>query len=198
MSPLHIQRFSGAEIQPYIPELARLRITVFREFPYLYDGSLAYEEHYLQTYINSPQSMMAVAFDGSTIVGATSALPLRDETPELQQPFVEHGYAIDSLFYFGESVLLPPYRGHGVGVRFFEERESQARTWGYQTACFCAVERPPDHPARPQGYIPLDAFWSKRGYTKHPELMTTMTWKEVGEEAESPKPMGFWLKSLTK
>jgi len=35
---IRIKRYSGAALQQYIPELARLRIEVFRDFPYLYDG----------------------------------------------------------------------------------------------------------------------------------------------------------------
>jgi hypothetical protein len=37
---IRIERCSGAALQPCIPELARLRFEVFREFPYLYDGIL--------------------------------------------------------------------------------------------------------------------------------------------------------------
>ncbi|WP_371413269.1 hypothetical protein [Methylophaga sp. SB9B] len=53
-----------------------------------------------------------------------------------------------------------------------------------------------DHPRRPAGFRPLDNFWRKRGYEKHPELHTTFSWKELDEEHESPKPMTFWMKKL--
>ena len=55
------QRVIGAAIAPHVPDLARLRIEVFREFPYLYDGAEDYERKYLQTYINSPRSLMRVS-----------------------------------------------------------------------------------------------------------------------------------------
>jgi len=42
---IRIERRSGPALLPYIPELARLRIEVFRDFPYLYDGSLDYEKN---------------------------------------------------------------------------------------------------------------------------------------------------------
>lgn len=41
---IHVVRKSGTDLIPYIPELARLRIQVFRDFPYLYDGTLDYEK----------------------------------------------------------------------------------------------------------------------------------------------------------
>lgn len=59
---------------------------------------------------------------------------------------------------------------------------------------FCAVQRPLDHPRRPPQYVPLDAFWERRGYTRHPELHTLMTWQDVDEASESPKRMVFWLR----
>ena len=44
---LRVASLTGEEIAPALRALARLRIAVFRDWPYLYDGSLAYEEKYL-------------------------------------------------------------------------------------------------------------------------------------------------------
>ena len=50
---------------------------------------------------------------------------------------------------------------------FFDRREAQARSLGRFThSAFCAVVRPPDHPLRPKDYVPLDAFWGRRGYDR--------------------------------
>ncbi len=192
---IKIERFSGEALIPYIPELARLRIEVFRDFPYLYDGDLAYEEKYLQTYIQCPESVIVLAFDGDKIIGASTAIPLKYETDEVKKPFIEQGYDPETIFYCGESVLNKNYRGLGIGVRFFEQREAHAADLGgFQHICFCCVERPLDHPRRPADYVPLDKFWNKRGYVKHLELKTTYTWKDLDDATETPKPMTFWLK----
>lgn len=194
---LEIKRLSGAAITDYLDDLARLRIEVFRSFPYLYAGSPEYEKRYLRTYVASPASVIVVVLDGTRVVGASSGIPLADETAELRQPFLAHGYRLEPIFYCGESVLLPEYRGHGLGVRFFEEREAHARALGrFERVCFCAVERPADHPRRPADYVPLDAFWQRRGYQRHPELRAEMTWQDLDEPQESPKPMVFWTKPL--
>ncbi len=194
---LTFQRLSGEALVNYLPALAQLRIRVFREWPYLYDGDLAYEERYLQTYIQAPDSVIVLAFDGDQVVGAATGVPLKHETPEVKQPFIAAGFDIDTLFYCGESVLMPAYRGQGAGVAFFEQRESHARdTGGFKACCFCGVQRPEDHPARPADYVPLDRFWQHRGFRKYPELHTTFSWKELGETQESPKPMAFWMKQL--
>ena len=194
---LNLIRLSGPELTRYIPELAQLRIQVFRDWPYLYDGDLAYEEKYLQTYIEAPNSVIVLALDDDKVVGASTGIPLQYETDEVKQPFIDAGFDIDRIFYCGESVLLSHYRGQGAGVAFFEHREQHAQSIGnIEYSCFCGVQRPDDHPARPSDYIPLDNFWRKRGYEKHPELNTTFSWKELGEADESPKPMTFWMKKL--
>jgi GNAT superfamily N-acetyltransferase len=183
---IHVERKSGAALLPYISELARLRIEVFRDFPYLYDGTIEYEQKYLQTYIDHPDSVIVLAFDddNNKIVGASTAIPMRDETPELQKPFLEQGYDIEKVFYCSESVLNKFYRGLGLGVKFFEEREAHAaELGGFEHITFCCVERPADHP-----------FWNKRGYFKHPELITTYKWKDLDDTEETEKPMTFWLK----
>ncbi|MCK9394713.1 MAG: GNAT family N-acetyltransferase [Methylobacter sp.] len=192
---IRIERWSGPALEQFIPELARLRIEVFRDFPYLYDGDIDYEKKYLQTYIDCPESVIVIAFDGDKVVGASTAIPMKYETEELKKPFLEHGYNLDEVFYCSESVLDKNYRGLGIGVRFFEEREAHAEELGgFKTICFCCVERPVDHPRRPAGYVPLDQFWTKRGYVKHPELHTTYIWKDLDDVDETPKPMTFWLK----
>ena len=194
---LRIQRLSGSDINACLPELARLRIQVFREFPYLYDGSAAYEEKYLQTYVDAPDSVMVLVWDGDRVVGASSGLPLEAEPPTVIEPFLAHGYDPRRIFYYGESVLLPEYRGRGLGKRFFEEREAHARALGhFAIACFCAVERPVDHPRRPAGYVSLAPLWNQQGFVRHPELHTTFSWQDLDESVESPKPMVFWLKRL--
>ncbi len=192
-----IKSCSGGDAADFFDDLARLRITVFRAFPYLYEGSTEYEKKYLATYAQSKGAVFVLAFDGDKVVGASTGMPMADETDEVKAPFIAAGRDPSKIFYFGESVLLPEYRGHGLGVRFFEEREAHARKLGLATCTFCAVERPANHPRRPADYVPLNSFWNKRGYTHHPELKTTFTWQDLDEQAQSPKPLSFWIKELT-
>jgi GNAT superfamily N-acetyltransferase len=187
----------GAEILHVLQPLARLRIAVFRDFPYLYEGSIAYELDYLQTYVRSSRAMVYAAWDGTALIGATTCIPLADETADVQAPFKAAGMDIDSIFYFGESVLLPAYRGQGLGHRFMDVRETHAWHYGgYTMTCFCAVQRPEDHPLRPVGYRPLDGFWQSRHYTKRSDLQTTMRWQDIDAAEETDKPMTFWTKFL--
>ncbi|GLR67395.1 GNAT family acetyltransferase [Acidocella aquatica] len=173
-----------------------MRVCVFREFPYLYDGNTAYEQTYLRTYAQAPGAAVVVAWDGEHVAGASTCLPLAAETPNVQKPFLDAGVDISKVFYFGESVLERAYRGQGIGVKFFDAREAQARATGHAITTFCAVQRPADHPLRPAGYVPLDEFWHHRGYTKRPDLTCVMSWRDVGAAVESEKTMTFWTKTL--
>lgn len=194
---LQVRRIAGAELGPWLDAVARLRIAVFRDWPYLYAGDLAYERDYLRAYARSPDSVFVLAFDGDEVVGASTGLPLADDTDEFQRPFRDAGRAVDDVFYFGESVLLPAYRGLGLGHRFFDEREAHAAALGrFAWTGFCAVDRDPADPRRPAGHRGNEAFWTKRGYVRQPGLTVHLAWQEIGETAPTEKPLTFWLRPL--
>lgn len=88
---MQIRLLQGAAIAPHIPDLAHLRLTVFREFPYLYDGTPEYEARYLATYAESPDSLFVLALDGERVVGVSTGLPMADETEAFQRPLPRRG-----------------------------------------------------------------------------------------------------------
>jgi len=187
----------GREALPWIPALAGLRIRVFRDFPYLYDGDPDYEEDYLRTFAGAPGSILVAALDGEQVVGASTGMPLAQETENIRGPWAAMGADVSRIFYYGESVLLKPYRGQGAGLEFFRRREAHARRLdGFERLCFCAVLRPSDHPLRPADYVPLDGFWRKRGFRPVEGLTCRIPWKDLGEREETPKPLQFWQKFL--
>ena len=192
---ISVQTFTGEELSKFIPAVAQLRIEVFRDFPYLYDGNREYEDRYLKRYIESQDSVIAIAFDGDEVIGASTAIPLRHESDYILKPFLDSAIDPDDVFYLGESVLKKNYRGRGIGVRFFEERERHAKhLGGFRCIAFCAVERPLDHPNRPRDYVPLDEFWRHRGYEKDNKLKAVFKWKDLNDQQETEKSMVFWLK----
>lgn len=195
-SNILIRTLTGEALTASLDALADLRIAVFRAFPYLYDGDKIYERDYLAAYAASPGAIVAGAFDGNRLIGAATAAPMADHAAEFAEPFKARGYDIARIFYFGESVLLPAYRGHGIGHAFFDRREERARELGFAQASFCAVIRPPDHPARPADYSPLDPFWRKRGFAPVDGLVGQFSWKDTGEAAETQHDMQFWVKAL--
>jgi GNAT superfamily N-acetyltransferase len=189
--------FRGSDIENIFENLAQLRITVFRDYPYLYEGTLEYERAYLQTYSNAERAFVFTVFDDEKLVGATTCIPLEDETWEVKKPFLEANLNIESIFYFGESILSKEYRGLGLGNRFFEERENHAKRFGtFDVVCFCAVQRENNHPLKPKDYRALDDFWMKRGYKKQINLESSFEWLDIGEPKPTNKPMIYWMKNI--
>lgn len=194
---ISVERLRGAELERALDALSTLRIEVFRAYPYLYEGSLAYEQEYLRGFAASPESALVVARDDRQIVGASTAMPLVAHADEVVPPLRAAGFDPTRVYYFGESVLRASHRGHGIGHRFFDLREQAAREHGYTITAFCAVERAHDDPRRPSDHRALDPFWQGRGYQKRPEIVATFRWRDLGDAVESDKRMVFWIKELT-
>ena len=78
-----IECVQGADIERHLPALAQLRIEVFREFPYLYVGSLDYERTYLVNYASSPAALVVIARDADRIIGTSTAMPLTTHSDDV-------------------------------------------------------------------------------------------------------------------
>ncbi|UWQ74438.1 GNAT family N-acetyltransferase [Leisingera sp. M658] len=193
---IRVEATTGVALEAALDDVAHLRIKVFRAWPYLYDGDLAYEREYLQNYRDSPRAVVVGAFDGETLVGASTGAPLSDHADDFAAAFEGTGIDLNGVFYCAESVLLPECRGSGVGHGFFDARESHARKHGFSKTAFCSVQRPADHPLRPADYAPLDPFWRKRGYAPLEGAIAHFFWKDVDQPGETSKPLQFWIRDL--
>ncbi len=190
-----VRVLTGDALADALPDVARLRIDVFRDWPYLYDGDADYERDYLRAY-QSPGAVVVAAMDGDRIVGAATGAPMSDHAADFGAAFAGRAEPLSDIFYCAESVLLRAYRGHGLGHAFFDAREDHARALGARWSAFCSVIRPADHPMRPADYWPLDAFWRKRGYAPMPGAVAHFSWKDLGQATETEKTLQFWMKPL--
>ncbi|MCD8525997.1 MAG: GNAT family N-acetyltransferase [Alphaproteobacteria bacterium] len=195
---MEVLPLTGNALHDALPALADLRIRIFRAWPYLYDGTLDYEEKYLKKFSEAEGALVVVARDDNGhIVGASTASPLLGHADEFAAPFAARGHNPNRVFYFGESVLLPEYRGHGIGHKFFDYRENHARQSGnYDIAAFCAVVREEADTRKPDDYQPLDIFWNKRGFTREENMLASFNWKEIDSADEISHNMQFWIKKL--
>jgi GNAT superfamily N-acetyltransferase len=191
-----VRALTGDDLEAALDGVAALRISVFRDWPYLYDGSLEYERAYLQTYRDSPGALLVGAFDGERLVGASTSTPMEEHAEAFAGPLRQIGLPVTSILYGAESVLLPAWRGQGLGHRFFDLREAHARKLGRSHVAFCSVMRPDDHPMRPAHFRTNDAFWLGRGYTPLPGVFAEFSWKDLGDREETKKPLQFWMRAL--
>jgi GNAT superfamily N-acetyltransferase len=193
---LRIEPLRGRGIAAVLDDLAALRISVFRAFPYLYEGDRDYERRYLGRFAAAPRAFVAAAFDGERLVGAATASPMEEHEDDFAAPLAAAGIPPETVYYCAESVLLADYRGQGIGHRFFDLREAEGRALGRSHAAFCAVIRPEDHPARPPDYRPLDPFWRKRGYAPLDGAVARFAWRDLGDAEETEKPLQLWIRRL--
>lgn len=70
---------AGEAVTPWLEQVAALRIAVFRDWPYLYQGDPDYEARYLARYARSPGSVFVLALDAGAVVGASTGMPLDEE-----------------------------------------------------------------------------------------------------------------------
>lgn len=195
MSQFRFRQVSGKDIRNVIRELSQIRIQVFKEWPYLYDGSLEYERQYLQNYFDHPRSLCILVSVDEKVVGVSTLMPLEGEHGDLKNPVLEAGYDISKIFYYGESCLLPEYRGSGIYPELFKRRLEHVESFGdeYHKICFCSVIRPDEHPLKPPDYRPLNEFWKRQGFERIPGLEMSYDWKDIGDSAETKKKLAVWM-----
>lgn len=196
LDEIDVRALTGTDLEASLDGVAALRIAVFRDWPYLYDGSLDYERAYLDTYRNNTGALLVGAFHDGQLIGASTSTLMEDHAEAFSRPFKATHLPLSRILYGAESVLLPQYRGIGLGHRFIDLRESHARAMGRSHVAFCSVQRPLTHPARPANARTNDAFWLGRGYHQLPGVLAEFSWKDVGDTAETTKQLQFWMREL--
>ena len=121
---LSLRSVIGEAVGAHTDDIAGLWAAVLRDWPHLYDGQAEHGADlplpYLHACAQSWRSIAVLAFDGDALVGAATGLPLADAPGLAQRAFAAVGLDVARVFLCGESVLLPGYRGRGIGHRFFD------------------------------------------------------------------------------
>lgn len=188
---------TGEQISSFVPEIAKLRIEAFVEYPFLYEGDIEYEKKYLEKFFTMQDAIVIIAFDKEEIIGIATGYPFRYESDEMKKTFSENNRNPEEYYCYGESIVRKSYRMQGIGKHLSLEREKFARDLNlYHYICFFTREPKQNDPKRPENYRPLDPFWQKLGFAKHPELYGMIPYQEIGEAEETPKKMVYWIKEL--
>lgn len=194
MSSVQIEVLKGKEVLPYLSDLATLRISEFKNYPYLYDGNIEREGEYLSTYAKCKDFVMLVMLDQEKVIGATTGLPMKEEDDDFKAAFDGAKYDINDIFYIGETIILPQYRNKGLSRRMLKKIEQQAKDQGYRLLSLATINRSSDDIRQPKDYISVDGLWQKYGYEKQADIKASLSWCEVGQSEETIQEMIFWLK----
>lgn len=184
----------GKEIYPYIQDLARLRISIFREYPYLYDGNDTYEAKYLSKFSEVEDTYVVLIFDNDKVIGAFTGIPIRFEDETIVKHIPQD--KVNDTYYLSEILLDKNYRGKGIGAQLLHQLEDKIISLKkYKRFYFASVIRPENHPEKPKDYKSLDTMWLSNGY--QPTSFTcTLSWKEISEEVETEKTLALWEKEI--
>lgn len=187
---------TGTAIADVLDDLATLRLDIFPEYPYLYQGRREDEITYLGTYAEAPDACVILAYDGNTIVGVATGMPLVHEDTQMLYAFTETTFPLNEVYYVGELLFRPAYRNGGLGQKLLARLESHIRSLDRYSKLTCAtVERPNDHPLRPRDHIPITRFLARNGFGRLPGVTTSFMWREI-DGVKRDHPMQFWIKDL--
>jgi len=187
---------TGSAVETCLEELASLRLNIFREYPYLYDGHREDELKYLRLYVDTPDAFVISVNESGEMIGAATGIPLRHEHASMVNPFADTSYPIDELFYVGEVLFYPSYRDRGLGMRLLGRIYEYVRNLGNYRYLTCAtVVKQDNHPVCPESYIQIDRFLERTGFVMLPDVTTSFAWKEI-DGINCEHPMQFWVKEL--
>ncbi|MES2122596.1 MAG: hypothetical protein V4492_07465 [Chlamydiota bacterium] len=197
MTDIHVRTFTGTALKPYLHSLAKLRMEVFKEYPFFEEPDLYREMQALRRIASLKESVGVLIFDGITLVGSALGYPLEFEEPAVIKPFEEKHLDIHAYYLFTESLLLKSYRSRGIGHHFFDAREAHVSyNKKYKHICFYIPDIAQNMELKPEDTLPLFDFWRKRGYVPHHEMKFALQWTAIGEAHPSDKQMSFWIKDL--
>lgn len=188
---------NGSQALSYMNDIADLRICCFREYPYLYDGTVQGEQEYLEIYFRTENSVFVIVIENQKVVGVITGIPIEEFLSPLLNLLDENEIATDSIFYFGDMILCKRLRGKGIGHQMYKKFEEWVRSKKkYKEIVGCTIIRPYDDLRKPKNYVSLDGYWIKKGFVKHPKLVVWFPWREVGTNKEIQHPLCIWSKNL--
>lgn len=184
--PIRLEVLQGEAIKEHSQEFASLCHVIYGEYPYLYDGKDAGYEEYINSYADSKNSIVCMAFDGKKVIGAAAGMPLAESRDYYQAPFNALGIDVKPFFYLSELIVLKEYRGKGIGTSLYNLTEDLVKKEGcFPKITCCAMEN-------------ANPLWIKLGFQKHPEIAYDSFWTNIGDQDESPHHLVFWVKELQK
>lgn len=198
---MSLEIITSTNLESYLDIIADFRIKYFKEFPYLYEGTIDYEKHYLQGFAKDPKSILILIKFENRVIAVSTALPLMSEADILDDTsarFKEAGYQPEDFFYYSEVLIAPDFRKEGLLRKIYAIREKWARSFGFNQLTLATVIREKTHPLRPSGYVEIESIWKHFGFQKT-SIEIDYKWPTIfpdGSVKEVNNKMVFWHKAL--
>lgn len=187
----------GHKAEPSLEAIASLRLDIFREYPYLYEGLRDDELRYLRSYAEKPGACVILVEDAGKTIGAATGMPLKHEDQHLLDSFAGTAHLIDKSYYVGELLFYRDYRHRGFGSRLLARIEEYVRSLGPYSHLVCmTVMRPPDHLLCPADYAPIERFLARTGFVPMAGITSTIAWREI-DGVRRDHLLQFWRKDLS-
>lgn len=194
---IRVETFQGHQITPYIHKIVQLCDKMYREYPYFYNGDNEGYQSYLESYAQSKDAIISLAFEGEKAVGIAAGIPMSKTRNLYQQTLLEHGYNLHTLFYLGEFGLKAEYQGQGIEETLYRNIENYVNKDGHFSAiCFWEIDDSLNSRQKQLGYLLKDDFWKRLGFVRRPELNFLIFWTNINETQESAHSAVYWMKNM--
>lgn len=197
---LILKVFLGNEARRYSQQMARVYINMFKEFPYLYEGSIVEcEKNYLEGYFISNLSRILLLFKNERVVGVSVSLPV-DEVKEtkIKSTFLKKQLDTSKYFYIGGTVIEEPFRSLELIRTISKYHETHAKNNGYSQLVFVTVKRNPFHPSQTVNYRTLEPIWQHLGYSLVEGIEVKDKWKQADTHQEEENTLHIWTKAVNR
>lgn len=180
----------GEKIQSRLSEIIILCDTIYRQYPYLYNGDDAGYTEYVRSYSASPNSVVILAFANDEAIGIAMGMPMKETREYYTAPFTAHYMDVNDIFYLGEFGIKPEHHQLGISFDMYRQFEEIVRaTQKFSTIAFWEI-------LNPMKCEELHQAYRATGFSYHPELSFELWWQNIGETNESAHLAQYWIKSL--
>ncbi len=193
-----VRLLTGQEIISVLPFIAQQRITAFREYPYLYQGTMESESPYLVLYSGWKDTAVALAYLDDKPVGLLTGMPLTkfDEHCPSIEVFKKENLKPESCYYFPELIILSEHRSQGLSKKLFDTLEKYAKGLKYTTFALLTSNRADNDPQKPVGYKTQDPLWQALGYKKS-SMIVSISWDTIQQDGSvkmQENDLTYWIK----
>ncbi len=188
------QILKGQETTRYISDLATLRISYFREYPYFYQVNPSAEKEYLETYSISPNTLFVVA--GEESIGILTGCPLTESAEHYQRPFIDNNRDLDKVFCLGEFVFQNGYENEIIQKKMYKQLEEQIQKEQIYNQILVYELVQLENEFAPPGYVSIEEFWNKMGFIKQDDLTFSIPWEDSRTNRVVDHSLVAWLKNI--